>query len=196
MATLANLQDEGAPGAATPNAGMDDAQQPSHTEQDPTDGGDPKQMIGWVPSGFPAKLRVYLKMARAALISPMGSAMLKKCLQAGDHVKGLAYLIAKTMQQLEQKFGPLQDQEYDKVAMVIAGWLVSSLQEMGMPGLDDAGARQDLMGRILQQLDALTGHGGQGGAQGAQPQGGQPAPGQTPGVGAPESGTMPQMGGM
>jgi hypothetical protein len=199
MGTLASLQDAGAP-QASPD--MDNEQQQApQPEGDPTDGGDPKQMIGWVPQGLPAKLRVYLKMARMAVVSAAGGQMIQTLLhQSPDHVKAMAMFIAKTMQSLESKLGPLADDEYDKVAAIISGWIVSTLQSMGMPGLDDAGGRHDLIGRIMQTVDGLTGHG-----QGGQPAQGQP-PGQPPqgGAGQPPpqpgatngAGTMPQMGDM
>jgi hypothetical protein len=47
------------------------------------------------------------------------------------------------------------------VVVVIAGWLASTLQQMGMPGMDDAGARQDFMGRVLTQLDGMQQGGGE-----------------------------------
>lgn len=162
------------------------------------DGNDSSKMIGYIDPGLPPKVQTFLEAAKAGLLNAQGAVMLKKVLsQAGDHVKALAMLIEKTIQKLEDKLGPLEDQEHDQVAFFIAGWLVSSLQEMGMPGLDNAEGRQDLIGRVLQALDGMTkGDPNQPtppaepGTQGALP---PPVAPSAPGGGG---GTMPQLGGV
>lgn len=202
MATMPQLQDtdvdpnaEGAEAMAGAPPDDQGAPQP--------DGGDPAQMIGYIDPRLPPKIRVFLKAAKGVLISEQGAALLKKVLaSSGDHVTALAQLVEKTIQNLETRLGPLTDVEHDKVAMFLTGWIVSSLQHMGMPGLDKPAGRQDLIGRILQALDGLTqdpqqqgqppGQPGQPGQPGAAPPpGGPPAPPQ-PGAG----GTMPNLKGM
>lgn len=93
---------------------------------------------------------------------------------AGDIAKGVAPLIETMIQKLEEKLGPLTDDEHDKVAFFIAGWCVSSLQKAGAPGLDSPAGRQDLLGRILNQVDTMTQ--GDGGEPQGQPMNGQPPP--------------------
>lgn len=118
----------------------------------------PEDMIGYIDPNASPKVKTFLLAAKQILISPMGAQTVKGLLSQskGDPSMPIATLIEKTIQKLEDKFGPLQDPEHDQVAMHMAGWIVSSLQHMGMPGLDDAGARQDLIGRIMQALDQMT----------------------------------------
>lgn len=123
------------------------------------DGGNPDQMIGYIPEQYPAKDKTYLAAARAVLLNDQTATLLKKMLATSkDPTVTLAALLGKTVDAIETKLGPLTDDEHDRVCLVIAGWLASTMQKLGMPGLDDAGARQDFMGRILQNLS--------GGAQG------------------------------
>jgi len=137
------------------------------------DGGNPEQMIGYIPEEYPAKEKTYLAAAKHVLLNEQTAGMIKQLLGAGkDPAQTLAMLIGKTVDSIETKLGPLTDDEHDRVCLVIAGWLASTLQQMGMPGMDDAGARQDFMGRVLQQLDSMT----QGEGQGEQAQDPQQAP--------------------
>lgn len=159
----------------------DDQAPPDQGGQDtqPPDGGDPDQMIGYIDPNASPKVKTYLLAAKQFLISPQGAMALKKLLATskGDPAMPIAMLINTTIEKLQDKFGPLSDQEHDQVCAHIAGWIVSSLQKMGLPGLDDQGARQDLMGRILQASDQLT--------QG-QPQGQDPSAAGGPQQGAPQ----------
>lgn len=133
-------------------------------EQAQPDGGNPEQMIGYIPEEYPAKEKTYLAAAKTVLLNEQTAGMIKQLLGAGkDPAQTLAMLIGKTVDSIETKLGPLTDDEHDRVCLVIAGWLASTLQQMGMPGMDDAGARQDFMGRVMQQLDGMM----QGGDQGA-----------------------------
>lgn len=140
-------------------------------------GNDPKAMIGYIEPNAPPKIRTYLLAAKGALITPQGAQMIKRLLASskGDPARPIALLIGKTIEQLQTKLGPLTDSEHDQVAIHIAGWIVSSLQQLGMPGLDKPAARQDLIGRIMQQLDAMTqappGQQDQGPPQAGPPQG-------------------------
>ena len=185
MATLPAMQDTDADPQMDPDQDADDVARDDAGDAAP-DGGNPDQMIGYIDPQLPAKVRVFLKAAKAALLNEQGSTMLRKVLGgAQDHTKALALIVGKTIDKLETRLGPLTDQENDQVAFFITGWLVSSLQKMGMPGLDDAGARQDLIGRVLKTLDSS----GQQPAQGAPPPGPpQPQPDQG-------GGTLPQLGG-
>lgn len=126
------------------------------------DGGDPSQMIGYIPDEYPAKDKTYLAAAKAVLLNEQTAGTLKQMLAAGkDPAQTLALLIGKTIDSIETKLGPLTDEEHDRVCLVIAGWMASTLQQMGMPGMDDAGARQDFMGRVLTQLDGMQQGGGE-----------------------------------
>lgn len=160
-------QDEG----AAPTAPSD-----SDGDESSKDGGDPKQAIGFIPAGATPKVKTFLLAAKQFLIDADGAADRFRAWlgKSKDHVQAIALLVAKTVDNLEKKLGPLTDQEHDQVSLVITGWLVSSLQHMGMPGLDTEQGRHDLIGRILQTIDKAT-------------QRGSPAPG-----GAPQ-GTLPQM---
>ena len=179
MATLKALQEP------MDEPEMDDNLAEESAESSQPDGGNPDQMVGYIPNDAPAKVRVYLKAAQAALLNDEGAKLLRKVLgSSADHVKGIALIVGKTIDKLETKLGPLTDQENDQVAFFITGWLVSSLQAMGMPGLDDAQGRQDLIGRVLQTLDAS-----QGAPQGAGPPAAPPQPG--PATGAVEGPPMP-----
>lgn len=161
----------------------------------------PEDMIGYIEPGTSPKVKTFLLAAKQILISPQGAQIVKGLLSKsnGDPSMPIAALIEKTIQKLEDKLGPLEDQEHDQVALHIAGWIVSSLQHMGMPGLTDAGARQDLIGRIMQALDQMTQGQGQQqqGQQGPPQQAQQPQqppqgpPGQPPQGGGP----MAQFGG-
>lgn len=149
---------------------------------DTPDGNNPEQMIGWIPEEYPAKQKTYLAAAKQIVLREETASAIKQIISsATDPAMGLAVFIGKLVDKLETKLGPLTDDEHDHVCLVIAGWLVSSLQAMGMPGLEDAGARQDLIGRILQALDGMTQ--GQSGDEGGA---GQAAPG------APEQATQEQ----
>lgn len=142
-------------------------------EQAQPDGGNPEQMIGYIPEEYPAKEKTYLAAAKSVLLNEQTAGMLKQMLSQGnDPTMTLAALIGKTVDAIETKLGPLTDDEHDRVCLVISGWLASTLQQMGMPGMDDAGARQDFMGRVMQQLDSMTQ--GEGGEQ--APTGQQQAP--------------------
>lgn len=217
MATLQQLQSSptAAPADDAPGAdlapGMGAAPPDDQQGADPTakvDGGDPKHMVGWIDPRLPAKVRVFLKAAAQFIIrtpSPEAANLrLKKVLRsAGDHIKALAYYTEKVIQQLENKLGPLSDKEHDQVAFFIVGWLVSTMQAWGMPGLDDANARQHMIGQILQALDGMTkAPPGQQdpnappadpAAADAPPVPGAPQP--PPGVPAPQGGTLPQLAG-
>lgn len=172
MATLRQYQDDPAPDEAPDDAAPDQGGgDRDHASVDPND---PSHMVGWIDPRLPAKVRVFLRACKVMVMSDAGEQAIKKAATASDYTKGLAYFIAKTIEQAQNKLGPLNDKEHDQVAFFLAGWIVSAMQGWGMPGLDDAGARQDLIGRILQQLDQLSGNGQQG-AQNAQ--GGPPAPG-------------------
>jgi hypothetical protein len=199
MATLPQLDDDQDPGAE-PDHPADDA---SAGDEPMPDGGNPDHMIGYIDPRLPTKVRVFLRAARMIIVSPVGLTAIKKAAaNSSDHVQGLAYLVAKTLEKLQDRLGPLTDQEHDQVATFITGWIVSTLQKLKVPGLDDAGARQDLIGRILQALDRLTGGQGQQGAQDAQdgPAGPQQVPpGGPAGPAAPPAqddggGTLPQLG--
>jgi hypothetical protein len=121
------------------------------------DGGNPDVMIGYIPEEYPAKEKTYLAAARKVIVNDQTAGILKQMLASGnDPAMTLAAFIGKTVDALETKLGPLNDDEHDRVCLVIAGWMASTLQKMGMPGMDDAGARQDFMGRVLQQLDGLN----------------------------------------
>lgn len=162
-------------------------------QQQAPDANNPEHMIGYIDPNASPKVKTFLLAAKQVLISPQGGQIVKGLLSAskGDPSTPIAALIEKTIQKLEDKLGPLQDQEHDQVAIHIAGWIVSSLQHMGMPGLDDAGARQDLIGRIMQAVDQMTqGQGQQGpqdASQGPSQQGAPPGPpqGQAPPQGPP-----------
>lgn len=175
MATMPQAPDDQAPDPADPNDGAPEDQD---TRQQP-DGGDPDQMIGYIDPNASPKVKTYLLAAKQFMISPQGAMALKKLLATskGDPAMPIAMLINTTIEKLQDKFGPLSDQEHDQVCAHIAGWIVSSLQKRGLPGLDDQGARQDLMGRILQASDRLT-HG--------QPQGQDPNAAGGPQQGAPQ----------
>ncbi len=151
----------------------DDGDAPMDAAPAQPDGGNPEQMIGYIPEEYPAKERTYLAAAKSVLLNEQTAGMLKQMLSQGnDPTMTLAALIGKTVDAIETKLGPLTDDEHDRVCLVIAGWLASTLQQMGMPGMDDAGARQDFMGRVLQQLDSMT----QGGGDQGPPQDQQQAP--------------------
>jgi hypothetical protein len=125
-------------------------------EQQP-DGGNPDHMIGYIDPNVSAKVKTYLLAAQHVVLNQQTAGVIKKLLASGtDPAMSLATFIGKTIDALETKLGPLEDNEHDQVAVHIAGWLVSSLQKMGMPGLDQPEGRQDLIGRILQALDGLT----------------------------------------
>ena len=140
--------------APEPGAPMDAPMDQGAPEQ--PDGGNPEQMIGYIPEEYPAKDKTYLAAAKTVLLNEQTAGLLKQMLSQGnDPTVTLAALIGKTVDAIETKLGPLTDDEHDRVCLVIAGWLASTLQQMGMPGMDDAGARQDFMGRVLQQLDSM-----------------------------------------
>jgi len=174
MATLPSLQDE--PEAV-------DSPREESAESKPS-GGDPAQAIGYIDPGVSPKVKTFLLAAKAAMLNEQGARMLKGIMgKSEDPAMGIAMIVGKTIEKLQDKLGPLNDQEHDQVAFHLTGWLVSSLQHMGMPGLDAPDGRQDLMGRALQALDQAT----QGPAPGAAP------PPQ--GAPVPPQGTMPQMQG-
>jgi hypothetical protein len=138
---------------------IDEQQQASPEAQAPSepDGSDPSQAIGYIPEQYPAKEKTYLAAAKAIILRPETADTIKGILSsAQDAPMALAVFIGKIVDRLETKLGPLTDDEHDRVCLVIAGWLTSSLQAMGMPGLDDPSGRQDLIGRILTKLDQLT----------------------------------------
>lgn len=149
-------------------------------QQQPPDANKPEDMIGYIDPNASPKVKTFLLAAKQILISPMGAQTVKGLLSQskGDPSMPIATLIEKTIQKLEDKLGPLQDPEHDQVALHIAGWITSSLQHMHMPGLDDAGARQDLIGRIMQALDQMTQGQGQQSAPQGPPQAQQPPPDQ------------------
>jgi hypothetical protein len=170
MATLQQFSDDDQDEGANPTAPSDNGAD----EQDDSklDGGNPAHAIGWIPSNASPKVKTFLLAAKQFLInSPGASDRLKKLLGSSkDHVTALAMLVGHTIQSLEQKLGPLSDPEQQQVSMVITGWLVSSLQALGMPGLDTPQGRHDLMGRVLQKLDAMSSGQGQPPAEGTLPQ--------------------------
>lgn len=192
MPTMPQLQDTGADpnaeGAEAMAGAPPDDQQPAMP-----DGNDPAQMVGFIDPRLPAKVRVFLKAAKKGGF--LDADRLKKILaSSADHVTSLAQYIEKTIQMCETRLGPLTDEEHDKVAMFLAGWLASGLQAAGMPGLDKPEGRQDLIGRILHALDGMTQE--QQGAPDAQ--GAPPPPGADAGAPpppAPGGGTMPQLQG-
>jgi hypothetical protein len=210
MATLANLQDDGEDPTAAPAQDADADEQGGPTDADPDDsggdqpdGGNPDHMIGYIDPRLPAKVRVFLRAIRLVLLTPTGERALKKAVGSENPPEGIAMLVGKSIESAQNHLGPLNDQEHDQVAMFVTGWLVSSLQKMGMPGLEDAGGRHDLIGRVLQALDKMTGGQQQGPPDGAQDaQGGPPGPPPTPGgPGGPaappddQGGTLSQLGG-
>ncbi len=137
------------------------------------DGGDPNVAIGFIPDEYSAKEKTFLTAAKAVLLNDQTAGIIRQMLgQGGDATKTLALLLAQTVDKLETKLGPLNDDEHDRVCLVLAGWMASTMQAMGMPGMDDPGGRQDFMGRVLTQLDSMT--------QGGGEQGEQPAPEQPP----------------
>ena len=183
MATLPQFNDD----AETP----DDAKAPNEgAEGEPQDdskldGGNPKQAIGYIPPNATPKVKTYLLAAKKFLITSDGAAERFRAFlgKTKDHVAALAMLVTKTIDNLEQQLGPLSDTEHDQVSLIITGWLVSSLQHMGMPGLDTEQGRHDLIGRVLQQVDQMTNKGGQAPPQ--PDQGGGTLPQMQPGPGAP-----------
>lgn len=143
------------------------------------DGGNPEQMIGYIPEEYPAKEKTYLAAAKQIILRPETAQTIKGLLsRSNDAVMPIAAFIGKIVDKLETKLGPLQDDEHDRVCLVIAGWMASTMQSLGMPGMDDAGARQDFIGRVLTQLDQMQQGEGQGQAEGQQeaPQQGEPEP--------------------
>lgn len=148
-------------------------------------------MIGHIDPNASPKVKTFLLAAQHIVLNPQTADILKQLLSQGqDPAQTLAAFIGKTMDGIETRLGPLQDQEHDQVAVHIAGWLVSSLQEMGMPGLDTPAGRQDLIGRILQALDGMT-----QGQQSAAPQGDQNTPQGPTQDQQPPPGPMAQFGG-
>ena len=140
---------------------VDEQEMPGPEEQDAPggqpNGGNPDQMIGYIPDQASAKVKTYLLTAKAVILNPQTASILKQMLAGGnDMAMTLATFVGKTIDSIETKLGPLTPQEHDQVALIVTGWLVSSLQKMGAPGLEDQGARHDLLGRILQALDQLT----------------------------------------
>jgi hypothetical protein len=148
------------------------------------DGNSPDQMIGYIDPNASPKVKTYLLTAKQFLLNAQGAQFVKSLLKTakGDPSTAIAMFIGKLLEKLQDKLGPLEQQEHDQVAMHLAGWIVSSLQKMGMPGLDDAGARQDLIGRILQALDGMTGANQPQGQHSPQ----QGPPQQGPPTGAPQ----------
>lgn len=148
------------------------------------DGSNPKDMIGYIEPGCSPKIKTYLLAAKAVLLTPQGAQMLRRLLASskGDPSRPIALLIGKTLEGLQTKLGPLTDTEHDQVGIHIAGWMVSSLQQMGMPGLNTPAGRHDLIGRIMQMLDSMTKAppGQQGPPQQGPPQQGAPLPPQAP----------------
>lgn len=152
------------------------------------DGNDPAAVIGWFPDALPQKVKAFLEAAKAMVVSDAGAALIDGVMgRASDMAAGVTMIVGKTVEKLQDKMGPLTDEEHDKVAFFITGWIVSSLQLKGAPGLDTPEGRQDLIGRVLQKLDAS-----QGAPGGAAPMQGAPAPQEGPMV---PRGTMPQLGG-
>lgn len=139
---------------------------------------DNAQMIGYIEDGVSAKVKTYLLAAKSLVLNAQSAQTLKQLLAQGkDPAQTLALIIGKVIDALESNLGPLEQEEHDQVAFHIGGWLVSSLGEMGMPGLDAPEGRQDLLGRVLQALDGMTQEQGEGaGPQGAAPAGAQGAP--------------------
>lgn len=132
---------------------------------------DPDQAIGYIDPGVSQKVKTYLMAAQPVVLNEQTAQALKQLLSQGnDPAMAIATLIGKIIDSLETKLGPLEQQEHDQVAVHIAGWIVSSLQKMGMPGLDQQDGRHDMLGRILQALDQLTGGQGQSPDQGQPPQ--------------------------
>lgn len=146
-------------------------------QQKGPDPNNPDDMIGYIDPNASPKVQTFLLAAKRILISGQGAQTIKGLLgqSQGDPVTPIAALVAQTIEKLQDKLGPLNDNEHDQVAMHMVGWVVSSLQKMGMPGLDDAGARQDLIGRIMQTMDGMT----RGDSQGDHGQS-QPMNAQTP----------------
>ena len=174
------------------DATMADMQQQPMPEQAPEqgsspDGGDPTAMVGYIPEEYPAKIKTYLAAARKVYLRDETAAMIRKMLgAANDPAHALALFVGKIIDSLETKLGPLTDDEHDKVALIICGWLASTMQAMGMPGMDSPEGRQDFMGRILNQLDSMQQEQPQEGAEDAQqPPMGQFQPQQAPPGGVP-----------
>jgi hypothetical protein len=145
----------------------DDAQDPAAPDQGPPDtggdqgapnGNDPAQAIGYIDPSVSPKVKTFLLAAKQILISPQGADAIKGLLSQskGDPATAIAMLVGKTIDKLQEKLGPLNDQEHDQVAVHLCGWIVSTLQHLGCPGLDTQQGRHDLLGRILQALDQAT----------------------------------------
>lgn len=166
---------------------------PEDSQGSAPDGGDPSQAIGYIPDEYPAKEKTYLLAAKKVILNEQTAKVIRQLLSSSnDAATALAAFIGKTVDAIETKLGPLTDEEHDRVCLVIAGWLASSLQAMGMPGMDSPEGRQDLMGRVLKRLDSMTQGQGQEGA--GEPPAGQrePEPGAQPQGAAPP---MDQFGG-
>lgn len=117
----------------------------------------PDEAIGYVDPNVSPKVKTYLMAAQHVVLNEQTAATLKQLLSSGnDPAMSLAAMVGKIIDALETKLGPLEQEEHDQVAVHIVGWLVSSLQKMGMPGLDSDQGRHDLLGRILQSLDQLS----------------------------------------
>lgn len=155
------------------------------------DGGNPEHMIGYIDPGLPPKIRAYLEAAKSIVLTGPGGQTVRGLLsqtQTGLE-KPIAAFVEKVVQKIEDKLGPLEDQEHDQVCFFIVGWIVSSLQAAKVPGLNTQAGRHDLIGRIMQAIDAMT----QG--QGQPPQGPNGAPPGGPPQGPPQGGPPPGAGG-
>jgi len=147
----------------------------------------PQDAIGYIGPNLPPNVQQFLEVARKVVINGQTAAVLKKMLASAKDVKQtIAAFVGKTIESLQNKLGPLDDQSYKLVATYIVGWIVATLAKMGMPGLDSNAGKRDLTVQITQLLVQMQQGQGQGAAPatpGAPP---QAAPvGQGAGVAAP-----------